>query len=167
MALSVETYVIPVGFLSDATLRMKGKMTKSCIKPIYSLITTKVLPCRLWSFDNTLKYFVGNNLTSRWRMPFAWWRQCWVTESQPFRQLTSVDDGRLKQYWLKCLSTNFNARPQVQETVAFIKVEPQKLRLQVILINGLPYSLCLCRFTTSHTPSVTFVIVTRSSCSYR
>lgn len=92
-------------------------------------------------------------------MPFAWWRQCWVAESQPFRQLTSIDDGH-KQYWQKCLSTDFNARPQVQETVAFIKVKLQKLRWQVILINGLPYSLCLCRFMTPHTPSVTFVIVT-------
>ncbi|KAG1853432.1 kinase-like domain-containing protein [Suillus subalutaceus] len=46
---------------------------------------------------------------------------------QPFRQLTGVDEGH-KQYWLKCLSTNFNARPKVQEIVAFIEAELQKLR---------------------------------------
>lgn len=45
---------------------------------------------------------------------------------EPFCQLTGVDEGHRK-YWLKCLSTNFNARPKVQEIVAFIETELQKL----------------------------------------
>lgn len=45
---------------------------------------------------------------------------------QPFRHLTDVDEGH-REYWLKCLSTNFNARPKVQEIVAFIEAELQKL----------------------------------------
>jgi hypothetical protein len=44
---------------------------------------------------------------------------------KPFRQLTGVDEGN-KQYWLKCLSTDFNARPKIQEIVAFIETELQK-----------------------------------------
>ncbi|KAG1796464.1 kinase-like domain-containing protein [Suillus variegatus] len=45
---------------------------------------------------------------------------------KPFRQLTGIDEGH-KQYWLKCLSTNSNVRPKVQEIVAFIEAELQKL----------------------------------------
>ncbi|KAG1785070.1 kinase-like domain-containing protein [Suillus plorans] len=45
---------------------------------------------------------------------------------KPFRQLTGIDEGH-KQYWLQCLSTNSNARPKVQEIVAFIEAELQKL----------------------------------------
>ncbi|KAG0701049.1 kinase-like domain-containing protein [Suillus ampliporus] len=46
---------------------------------------------------------------------------------EPFRQLTGIDEGH-KQYSLRCLSVNFNARPKVQEVLAFINAELQKLR---------------------------------------
>jgi serine/threonine protein kinase len=46
---------------------------------------------------------------------------------QPFRQLTGVDEGHRK-YWLRCLSTNYKTRPKVQEIVAFIEAELQRLR---------------------------------------
>ncbi|KAG2140936.1 kinase-like domain-containing protein [Suillus bovinus] len=45
---------------------------------------------------------------------------------KPFGELTGVDEGQ-KKYWLKCLSTNVNARPKVQEIVAFIEAERKKL----------------------------------------
>ncbi|KAG1778240.1 kinase-like domain-containing protein [Suillus placidus] len=47
-------------------------------------------------------------------------------EPFPVRQLTGVNEG-YKRYSLRCLSTNFNARPKVQEIVAFIEAELQKL----------------------------------------
>jgi hypothetical protein len=51
-----------------------------------------------------------------------------VTQGRkPFRdrQLTGVDEGN-KQYWLKCLSTDLNARPKIKEVVAFIEAELRK-----------------------------------------
>jgi serine/threonine protein kinase len=50
-----------------------------------------------------------------------------VKGKKPFHQLTNVDEGH-KQYWLRCLSTDSNARPKVQESVAFIEAELRKLR---------------------------------------
>ncbi|KAG2339259.1 kinase-like protein [Suillus weaverae] len=47
-------------------------------------------------------------------------------EPFPVCQLTDVNED-YKQYSLRCLSTDFNARPKVQETVAFIEAELQKL----------------------------------------
>jgi serine/threonine protein kinase len=50
-----------------------------------------------------------------------------LSRRQPFRQLTGVDEGHRK-YWLRCLSTNYKTRPKVQEIVAFIEAELQRLR---------------------------------------
>ncbi|KAG2158602.1 kinase-like domain-containing protein [Suillus bovinus] len=44
---------------------------------------------------------------------------------KPFRELTGIDEDQ-KQYWLECLSTDFNARPKVQEIVAFLEAEIRK-----------------------------------------
>jgi hypothetical protein len=44
---------------------------------------------------------------------------------EPFRQLAGVDEGH-KQYLLTCMSTDLNARPKIQEVVAFIEAELQK-----------------------------------------
>ncbi|KAG2134504.1 kinase-like domain-containing protein [Suillus clintonianus] len=46
--------------------------------------------------------------------------------TEPFCQLTGVDDGR-EQYSLRCVSADLNARPRVQEIVAFIKAELKNL----------------------------------------
>ncbi|KAG2339267.1 kinase-like protein [Suillus weaverae] len=47
-------------------------------------------------------------------------------EPFPDHQLTSVNEG-YKRYSLRCLSTDFSARPEVQEIVAFIEAELQTL----------------------------------------
>jgi hypothetical protein len=75
---------------------------------------------------DTLKLLCGqqpySKLTSVLRVTAAL-----VKGKKPFHQLTNVDEGH-KQYWLRCLSTDSNARPKVQESVAFIEAELRKLR---------------------------------------
>lgn len=65
--------------------------------------------------------------------PYSWAAQAihvitaMLRGRKPFGLLTDVDEDH-KKYWLKCLSTECQHRPEVTGIVAFIEAELQKLR---------------------------------------
>ncbi|KAG2140923.1 kinase-like domain-containing protein [Suillus bovinus] len=86
------------------------------------------MPADIYSYGCIMLQLLCGEQPYIWKIQAIHVMAAIVRGGKPFKfdQLTGIDQGQ-KQYWLECLSTDSGARPKVQEIIAFIEAERQKL----------------------------------------